>query len=761
MDISKMTIAERIHEYFTRHEDIDITLVPDVWLTWTGKRNKKEYRKYYQTSTGLVTEDQLPWLRYDRNGSPSYYGYYNDDGLQGIGHGQIKESNRLILNTGNECLYYYFKYDDELEILEVSIISIDTHRYNSKLSQEENARTWFRNPEYTTFFMERGSKEKYDLNGNIMVDFYFPYKWMTYDRVRCTDFDGYLKEMRRMNTLKTCATEFERFASGSLYGACGRALNPMYTYDLEDWFRRDVIKRNKGAVGKKIDDLCSKPMKNLDYLKEQYKEEPVSNRYYHHSGNDIVYIDLDVDKEWAILRYLFRRNDGSLDESYRVMVHNNGKVLLARKTGPNDWTTATNITSGWRGSKGRIVNYEEMKNHRRLSYIADMVATFPENSRLGKIITILRNPVAEQLYKAGYYYISKDILVDNEFNKHIKDMFGEVNLKEKSLFAKFGVSKSQMDVLEEYFESKENYNSSGSYYSRDYGFRSIGMIKSLFETNDISNIDADTFSNLIGMINMMGKSSYSFNIKEHFGLPEHLGYTTQQQIKIWLKLYRVALKYQKDGGLSDNSRNNNVFYLLRDTISVYNKFPETLRPAFDIAKVDSYSDVVRLHDGITNLYNAMRTEIMDANNKEKEEKMKKLDEKRKKVFEAEDEEFLIRLPLKLSEIVEEGSKLSHCVGGYTDRHATGGTTILFLRKKSDANKPFYTIECHGTDPKKGITVSQIHGHCNKWLGNNPEAVPFVLRWLRDKGIKCRDEIVLSTAKGYGGYGAALIPKPEI
>lgn len=760
MDINKMTLAERIHEFWTRHEVIDTTLVPDLWITWTGKRNKKEYRKYYQLSTGTVTEDTLDWVRYDSQGKPSYYGYYKDDNLQGIGHGQIKTTNRLLLNANSDCNYYYFKYDDELEIIEISVVTIDTHRYNSKLSVEENTRVWVRNSEYTTFFMEKGSKEKYDIDGNIMEEYYFPYKWMTVNRVHCTNFDGYLKEMRRMNTLRTCAKEFERFASGSLYGACGRALNPLYTYDLEDWFRRDVVKKNKGVIGKKIDDLCSKPMKSLDYLKDIYKEEPSDNRYYH-SGNDIIYIDLEVEKDWAVLRYLFRRNDGGLDESYRVMVHNNGKILLARRIGPNNWTTATNISSGWRGSKGKIVNYEEMKNHKRLSYIADMVSTFPENSRLGRIITILRNPVAEQLYKAGYVYIAKDLLVDNEFNKHIKNMFGECNLKEKNLFAKFGVNKAQMDILEEYFKAKENYNSSGSYYSRDYGFRSIEMIKSLFETKDISHIDEETFRNLVGMINMMGRSSYSVNIREQFGLPEHLGYNTQQQIKIWLKLYRIALKYQKNGGFSSNSRDNNVFYLLRDTISVYNKFPESMRPAFDIAKVDSYSDVVRLHDGITNLYNAMRTEIMDANNKEKEEKMRKLDEKRKKVFEAEDNEFLIRLPLKLSEIVEEGSKLSHCVGGYTDRHATGSTTILFLRKKSEANKPFYTIECHGTDPKKGITVSQIHGHCNKWLGNNPEAIPFVLRWLRDKGIQCRDEIVLSTAKGYSGYGAAMIPKPEI
>ncbi|MBR2492806.1 MAG: PcfJ domain-containing protein, partial [Paludibacteraceae bacterium] len=128
---------------------------------------------------------------------------------------------------------------------------------------------------------------------------------------------------------------------------------------------------------------------------------------------------------------------------------------------------------------------------------------------------------------------------------------------------------------------------------------------------------------------------------------------------------------------------------------------------------------------------------------------------------AEDDEFLIRLPLKLSEIIKEGSSLNQCVGGYVDRHANGDTTILFLRKKSDKDKSFYTIECHGTDPNKGIDVRQIHGQNNKWLGNNPEVVPFVLRWLRDKGIKCRDEIVLSTARGYSSWNATMIPKPEI
>ena len=53
------------------------------------------------------------------------------------------------------------------------------------------------------------------------------------------------------------------------------------------------------------------------------------------------------------------------------------------------------------------------------------------------------------------------------------------------------------------------------------------------------------------------------------------------------------------------------------------------------------------------------------------------------------------VPGKASEIVLEGQKQHHCVGAsdtYMDRMNSGQTFILFLRKKEEADIPYYTIE---------------------------------------------------------------------
>ena len=56
------------------------------------------------------------------------------------------------------------------------------------------------------------------------------------------------------------------------------------------------------------------------------------------------------------------------------------------------------------------------------------------------------------------------------------------------------------------------------------------------------------------------------------------------------------------------------------------------------------------------------------------------------------EGLFIRLPNKLNELKKEGETLHHCVGTYTSKVVKGETTIFFIRREEEPDKPFYTME---------------------------------------------------------------------
>lgn len=64
----------------------------------------------------------------------------------------------------------------------------------------------------------------------------------------------------------------------------------------------------------------------------------------------------------------------------------------------------------------------------------------------------------------------------------------------------------------------------------------------------------------------------------------------------------------------------------------------------------------------------------------------------RKQLEFSDGNLMIIQPKQLSDIAYEGKVLSHCVGGYAKRHAKGALSIMFIRKKSEPDKPYYTME---------------------------------------------------------------------
>jgi hypothetical protein len=81
------------------------------------------------------------------------------------------------------------------------------------------------------------------------------------------------------------------------------------------------------------------------------------------------------------------------------------------------------------------------------------------------------------------------------------------------------------------------------------------------------------------------------------------------------------------------------------------------------------------------------------------------------IYNFSNDKYFIRPAVSTKEIIGEGKALKICVGnysnGYITGHATGRTNILVLRKVSEPNKPFFTMEV------KSDNIKQTYGydHC--------------------------------------------------
>lgn len=93
----------------------------------------------------------------------------------------------------------------------------------------------------------------------------------------------------------------------------------------------------------------------------------------------------------------------------------------------------------------------------------------------------------------------------------------------------------------------------------------------------------------------------------------------------------------------------------------------------------------------------------------REEQKKSLEQRREK-YNFEMEGYFIRIAENPEEIIREGKKLMHCVGGYAERHMRGSTTILFLRRCETPGASLYTIEMMGNN------LVQVYGYRNEMDG---------------------------------------------
>lgn len=113
------------------------------------------------------------------------------------------------------------------------------------------------------------------------------------------------------------------------------------------------------------------------------------------------------------------------------------------------------------------------------------------------------------------------------------------------------------------------------------------------------------------------------------------------------------------------------------------------------------------HDQLTEEQNERKVELEKEADDKKDRKLKRtIKRKGWTRYEMETEELLIRLPECAHEIRKEGNAQHHCVATYMDRMVAGETCILFIRKKEEPDKSYYTVEVRDDE------VIQVRGKYN-------------------------------------------------
>jgi len=143
--------------------------------------------------------------------------------------------------------------------------------------------------------------------------------------------------------------------------------------------------------------------------------------------------------------------------------------------------------------------------------------------------------------------------------------------------------------------------------------------------------------------------------------------------------------------------------------------------------LDLHDKEILFPKDLTAAHNRTMEQVKFEKNKADQEKFQKAVEKLEK-FAWGEGEFFIRPAREQMELMAEGKALHHCVGGYIKRMAEGETAIFFLRKVSEPDKPFYTLELQ----KK--RVIQCRTEHNASYDRNPDVKNFVDMWM-EKVVK--------------------------
>lgn len=363
-------------------------------------------------------------------------------------------------------------------------------------------------------------------------------------------------------------------------------------------------------------------------------------------------------------RYVFTQRHGAqrwVNNSYGYE-HYGYAGWRALKSENNEPTfTSYSPFSGYCNNSYVVIGWEEIEK----SFLKYAVSCFPDhqhapNMFMTYLCKFTTRPNIEYLIKTGFGYVVDAMLAHNLGALRI-------NWRSNNVKKMLGLNAAEMKLL------------------KDKNITLLTQYKTLKEICPPGTPEKE----IIGLCAKYGNCAPSFR-----DIQRITGLSFEKIINY--------LKKQQHG----NTTHENI--TLRDWIDYLNQC-QIMEYDLQNSSVNRPKNLKRAHDRLTKLvvYKTKAIEI---------EKSRKRAEKLASYNNFIDAKagLCIVVPKDVSDIIDEGKALDHCVGGYAERHAKGALTILFVRKTDNPEKPYFTLEL-----SKDGKVIQCRGLKNKDM---PKAV---------------------------------------
>lgn len=747
-----------VKKFLSTKESVNPNLdsCPDITVYWQQKTNGKAFHLLSGEYEIIQPNDTIGQYR------KKVTNHYNMSNIQ---------SHTIVVGSGKDAKVAYAKYYPEFEMLMLGVMTI-----NIRKIPEEKRNYYF----VERYFLFKNCPAPFNVNGDIA----FKSKG---GKFYSLGFANFLQ-----HDLKKSISHF--YFSKAIEEFAEKECNPRIRwtqwtpYTFADYYKMAyprTISKSSADIFKIVNSLSTV---NLNELRQLYPKKAIDvknnwNDEYHTEYKDTIWTFNILNENYCVIRQF--GGYFKFEEQTRILIDNKGKVTIFKPAS----TLGKNVV--FRVSSSSDVGvpadnvcffkgFEDMFKFKRLFYISSIIndsnIMTKTNSLIHRIIYTLRCPTIEQFYKAGYKYIA-NYLMSASAKSDIEHLFGYKKYsKSANIYELSGMNRYQLKLVDKMFEEKKKNANKFVYKGLSYipqcVIETVRFVAGIKNLSSITDKDSDFYFSMTKRMNNVhsnyreflyfvgvNNSVYTFDSRRRNSWKESLYINKERDIqsltpeqneknkKNLLKLMRLQEKTDK------KSQQEDVFRIFSDALNLFKQISNTNRPNIDLYACKDVNELHRYH----NMLIEINITDKEARNKEEQERLNKLAAKlydqRKEKFEYADDNFSIVVPEEMNKITKEGVYLHHCVGGYISRVAEGKTNILFLRRNEEIDIPFFTIEVNNHNE-----IIQIHGLYNRWLGNEPDAVKFVIGWIHEKGIKCPVNIVLNKGQGYSASSRKLDAK---